>query len=495
MAAIYMFFSGRRKKTALISFVVILFLLHFIRIFDNNFWGDEGIAINAAHMTWMNMLKEVAGNGHSPFHYIMLWISCSVFGYSGVIYHFVSLIPYLIVLMISLTLIWRWFGIVPVIILTTLASLLENAVVYNVEVRMYSWCQLFIFLAYLAAYRLLETRKGRYYVYLMVSALGAIYCHYFALASMGILYLIILIYLIKTYIRDIWKLIVSGCLVIVGFLPWVVFCYRLKGKVMFDYHIDEVSWSECFEFVFASNSSMLLFSVFTVVFCLVILEGLGVISVLKREEKKLQIDFNFNINSYSVTPELIWMIGGVCAVFGTIAVSKAISSVMFPILVLRYLYPTFIIIWLLMGVCISKCRFKKIVSTALVVIVIISCFPSYLNTLKAEKANNKRLRYTLEMTSEIDENAYITTDIGHFNWTVSQVYYPNTPRRLCRFSSGEEFPEFDLSMGNWLFLSKPASEDIMKGLGNQGCDVEIVVENGYIGTGCVWVYKVVEDAK
>lgn len=485
-------FSDRFKRIAVIIFVAAMFLLHFIRIFDNSFWGDEGIAINAAHMTWIEMLENIAMEGHSPFHYGFLWITCKIFGYSGTIYHFVSLIPYMIILAVALILIWKWFGAISVIIFTVLSSLLENAVCYNLEVRMYSWCQMFILLAYLATYRLLQTRKGRYYIYLMLSALGAIYCHYFALASIGILYLSIFIYLYRTHIKDIGKLIISGCGLLVGGLPWILFCYRTKGQVMTDYHISEVSLKECFKYIFDSKYSLLLLGVFMIVWSIVLLCNIGVFGMSKTNNEKIEIKFNFNIHKYTITDESVWIFSGVCAVFGMIMASKIISSLVFPIIVLRYLYPSFIIIWLLMGICISKCPLKRIATIALMILVIVSCFPVYLRTVKTERLNNKRLENTLLATKEIDRDAYITTNIGHFNWTVSQVYYPDTPHRLC---SNTEFPEFDSNIDNWLFLSQPISDDAIKSLESQKYVVKAVIENGFIGTGNVWIYKIVGETE
>lgn len=485
-------FFNKCRKAMVIIFVICMFLLHFIRIFDNSFWGDEGIAINAAHMTWMGMLEDVALNGHTPFHYALVWIICKIFGYSGTIYHFVSVIPYMLILAVTLTYVWKWFGTVPVIILAVLSAFLENAVFYNLEVRMYSWCQLFIFLAYLTAYQLMRTRKGKYYIYLMLSALGAVYCHYFALASMGILYLSILIYLAKTHMKDIGKLVGSGCLLITGFLPWIIFCYRTKGQVMTDYHMEEVSWRNCFEFIFASKYSAFLFMAFITVLFITLLKDLGAVDVLKTDSRKVRILFNFKTDKYSITPEFAWIVSGVCAVFGMIAASKAISTLVFPIIVLRYLYPSFIIIWLLMGICISKCPLKEWTTAALVILIIISCFPYYHNTVKTERINDKRLERTLEATNEINGDDYITTDINHFNWTVSQVYYPDTGRRLF---SGMELPEFNHDLNNWLFLSQPISDGIIESLKEENYTAKTIVENGYIGTGSVWIYKLVEESE
>ena len=81
----------------------------------------------------------------------------------------------------------------------------------------------------------------------------------------------------------------------------------------------------------------------------------------------------------------------------------------------------------------------------------------------------------------------------HFAWTVSESYYPNIPHNL--FGHKEwwrpvSLPILDKSKNFYLFLSNPISSELKENLKHQSREYEILVENGYIGTGAVWVYKV-----
>ena len=52
-------------KAAVILYSIILGLLHFVRIFDQNFWGDEGFSIRLAKMDFITMLKATEiGRAH-----------------------------------------------------------------------------------------------------------------------------------------------------------------------------------------------------------------------------------------------------------------------------------------------------------------------------------------------------------------------------------------------------------------------------------------------
>lgn len=484
--------NERMQRIIIIGYTLLLFALHFIRIFDNSFWGDEGISINASRMPWGEMLEYIAQNGHSPLYYVLLWVSCKVFGSYGIIYNLVSLIPYFIVLIVALTIVRKRFGIIPALLLITLESLLRSAIMYNVEVRMYSWCQLFVFLTYLTSWQIFRGGKARQYIGLTVFSLGAIYCHYFALSSIGILYAFIFFYFMLTNWKSIWKIVLSGCIVLTGFLPWIVYCYEVQGEVMMNYGIEMVGWKECFDYIFYSNISWVLLAVFIIVFCAAVLYDLGVIKYLRTETGQKKLSFVFDLKKWTVSPETIWILSGVSAVFGTIIASEVISYFVYPILVLRYLYASVSIVWLILGICVSKCRLKKLIAPVLVICIVIACFPRYFGTLKSELVENRKLKSTLEATSEVDEDDFITTDIDHLSWTVSLVYYPNTPRRLF---GGEELPEFSFDVNNWLYLGEPISDGLLENLKRQNCHAELVVENGYIGTGDVWVYKVIEDQK
>lgn len=478
-----------------IMYVIVLGMHHFVRLFDNSFWGDEGLTIVASRMSWDGMLQYVAQLGHSPFHYAVAWFSNVLFEESGFMYHLISALPYFVILIVSMTVVWKWYGVETMVVFTTLTTFLESAITYNLEVRMYAWCQMFVFLAFLVAYKLFETKRGRYFVLLTLFSLGAVYSHYFALASIGLIYVVLLFYYIKENWHKVWQVFLSGGSILVGFAPWIIYNYSVAGRVMSNYSMPEVEWRTCFEWVFYSRYSMalLLFFFFTLFVCFVY--ELGIVS-FSRKNEITNIIVNLDITNLKFSAELMWILSGLCGVFGTIVISKIISSIVFPIIMHRYLYPAFIIIWLLLGVTISKCKLKKFFAVFIVVLVLSSCYPTYQYMVTNERANDERLAVTLEKTLPLmQENACIYTDIVHFSWTIRSVYYPNIPHVLFgqpSWGSELELPSLDSAKENWLFLGNPISETVMLNLQAQNKNVELVVDYGYIGTGNVWIYRVVE---
>ena len=116
---------------------------------------------------------------------------------------------------------------------------------------------------------------------------------------------------------------------------------------------------------------------------------------------------------------------------------------------------------------------------------------------KGSKNKVKKAAAGTDFQALIDENDLIYTDINHFAWTVEHAYYPDTPNVFLgeSFLDGEAaLPELNADTQNWLFLSAPVTEEVTAALGSQQMTAEPVVENGYIGTGNVWIYRVTNQS-
>lgn len=482
------------KSGIVICYGAVMAFHHFIRIFDNCFWGDEGLVVNAARKNWGEMLEYVAVNGHSPFHYAFSWAFVRIFGESGFTYHFSAALPYFILIAVIAVMVRRWFGSKTALILMTLNTFLGCAVIYNLEIRMYVWCQMFVFLAYLMTYGFYRTKENKYYILVSFFSLGAVYSHYFALAAIGLIYFVMLIFIMKTNRKDIWKVMVSGGSILVLLMPWLVYAKRTKGVIMSDYNIGEVSWYDCMEFIFHSKYSMILLVWFFTAILIGLVYDLGIISFVRCSNGKKQIHIRFVLKEMHLGAEWIWIASGVLAVFGTIAAAKMISTFIYPIITLRYLYTSYMLIWLLLAIGISKCRGSRLWTVALIAFIFATCYPKYTRLVRAERSEQLRLESTLEGTvSDIDERDVIYTNITHFAWTVGKVYYPDTPNYLFGHAERwgpDKLPLLDFEAENWLFLGEPITEEITADLAGQGYMAEMVVEKGYIGTGDVWVYRI-----
>lgn len=62
--------SRRILPWLLYLYALVLFAMHFVRIFDNSFWGDEGFSIGLAQMNVFEMLQVTAADNHPPLYYL-----------------------------------------------------------------------------------------------------------------------------------------------------------------------------------------------------------------------------------------------------------------------------------------------------------------------------------------------------------------------------------------------------------------------------------------
>lgn len=151
--------SRRFLPWLLYLYALVLFAMHFVRIFDNSFWGDEGFSIGLAQMNVFEMLQVTAADNHPPLYYLFTQLLYHLLGNHGYVYHLSALIPYGLVLILACTVIFRQFGLVPAVVVSTFASLTDTAIMFNVEARMYSLGAFFVLAAYLALHNILHSGK------------------------------------------------------------------------------------------------------------------------------------------------------------------------------------------------------------------------------------------------------------------------------------------------------------------------------------------------
>lgn len=86
--------SRRFLPWLLYLYALVLFAMHFVRIFDNSFWGDEGFSIGLAQMNVFEMLQVTAADNHPPLYYLFTQLLYHLLGNHGYVYHLSALIPY-----------------------------------------------------------------------------------------------------------------------------------------------------------------------------------------------------------------------------------------------------------------------------------------------------------------------------------------------------------------------------------------------------------------
>ena len=124
--------------------------LNFSMMSDRVLWGDEAFSANTAHKSVGGILQVMYyWDNHPPLYYYWLKLFGTLFGFSVPVFHLASLVPFVIGLVLALTVVRKRFGMLPVAFFLTISGLGQACLEYNLEVRMYALA----FLCVMGCYR------------------------------------------------------------------------------------------------------------------------------------------------------------------------------------------------------------------------------------------------------------------------------------------------------------------------------------------------------
>lgn len=471
-------------------YTIFLFLLNLIRIFDHSFWGDEAYTIKMLDGTVSEMLEVTAADVHLPLYYLIFRAACFVLGSDGYVYHLVSILPYACILVTALTIIWKEFGKEACVILVTLASLMPSAVTYNVEVRMYSWAALFVYLSFLGLYGILIRGRRKDYIFFTICSLGAAYTHYYALVSVAFFYLILMYISVRK--KNIVRCAAVYATAVLGYYPWMRILIRTFQTRSKDFWIQDIpSLKNCAAYLFQmAGGGMSLSVVFILSMAAVLLYETGILEINAVEHKNISI--SLHIRKIRMTDFSTWLTAGAVSILGTIMTGVLVSAVFRPLFILRYLYPVSIVAWLMLAVCIARLRYRVFYAIGIVVFILNFALPEYRAVYVKEKAESADLEVVLEATkSQIGKDDMILTNISHFQFTLSDYYYPGITHQMISLDS---FDEMEGGIQYWLFLEEGSLEAVVE---QEEADLglEEIIVNRNFGHYRISVYKVTDLKK
>lgn len=452
----------------LVVFSIICFFANSLQCFNNNLWCDEIASVVIAKKSCIELINSTAMDVHPPLYYLILKLFCTIFGYSGVVFHFVSMIPYALILIVSLTLIWNELGKIASTFLVVFSSLLFSSIHFNVEIRMYSWGSLFILLSYFYFYEAMKKEKGKYYFAFSISSLLAAYTHYFCIITVIPFYLVLLFLGIKERGNRLKEALFSWTFTIIAYLPWALsFLFHYvdtKDKI---YSANYNSILICLEYIFYSKFSWVLLAIFLIL---------------------VVVSFLLNLGNY----EKMWIATGVIGIALTIIVPYAISALMSPIMEKRHVYPSFIIAWLLLGYCVSRCKYKTLIFGLIFLMIVPTGFLALYNANVEEQRSEVLLEDFIGNTSiEVENSEMIISNEWQMAYSLLEYYYSRMDRKVL-IDTEEEIIEYIKNASEasvLLFLKNEISLEFINQMESNGFRIETVYENGYIGSLRIWAYE------
>ena len=419
------------KNQTLYLYALILFALHFIRIFDNSFWGDEGFSIRLAKMSISQMLEVTANDVHPPLYYFLAMFLYRVLGNHGYTYHLSAVLPYALILLVSCTFVRKRFGALTAAILVTLSALSKSAITYNVEVRMYALAALFVLIAYLALYQIYQRGTFLDWSVFCVASLGAAYTHYYALISVAFFYLMLLPLLFRTR-EYLWKILVAYIVTIIGYLPWLFILLASFQRTANGWWLSSVSSARDFyQFIFDSRW---LQNAFIVVVAFYFVQQIISIQIKKDPSRKPFDRFDVNLIFISPTKipnDIFWILAGLLSFIGTVGIGLAASKLIRPLILLRYIFPVAPVLYLILGYCISKLPLRRTVAILVLLGILRSGFTVYASTFQYEKFTLDAETTQCLQTVAPAEDTLLLTNNDHLGWNLLEYYYPQNPHGNC----------------------------------------------------------------
>lgn len=395
-------------QTVLLSvYSLVLLGMHFIRIFDNSFWGDESYTIQLVKMNFFRMCFTTAKDVHPPLYYFFTQILYFILGDHGYTYHLSAVIPYGILLLLACTVIRRWFGMIPAVVVITLSSLTSSALIYNVEARMYSLGALCVLAAYLAFYQIYrQNRVFDWYIFGFTS-LCAAYTHYYALISVAFFYLMLLP-LWRKGVAFRKRIIRLYAVTVLSYIVWLYVLYRAFRRTINDgwWLYDIATFSECWNFLWGFRWLAIIALVFFVCYA-----GISLLHAHKGT---------------ALSNETILFFAGLLSMIGTILIGLLLSNLIRPFIVPRYLFPLAPVAYLMLGLCIKDLPWKEVLTALLVTLVLLWGVPEWLQTYRHERALDAGTAQALSCITP-SQNAFIYTNDSAIGWSLMGYYFPDIP--------------------------------------------------------------------
>ena len=371
----------------LLGVSVVLLGRSLMLCFSNDIWYDELFTVGMIGHSYGELVGLTARDVHPPLYYMItkFFVDLCKLILPGVhavaAAKIVSVLPYFVLLLYSVTFIRKRFGIFTGGVFLFCVVAMPQLSGYTVEVRMYSWALLFVTAAFLHGYGAVqgpedeeERRHGRlsaaaygaadrpkgeeggdsgrtkgmrqklHGAAMACYALAAAYTQYFAAVAAAMVFLYVLFELLRRDRRRIreWFLWVAAAAA--GYTPWLVALYRQVTAVNANYWILPLSWR-----TFGGCVKFLMKPAFTNdtlnVVLAVVMTGIYAAVMIRQVYFLIKSCHNGRENG-AASSRIVFMLAGPGVLAGVVLFGFAASMLLRPVFVYRYMIPAMGCFWL-----------------------------------------------------------------------------------------------------------------------------------------------------
>lgn len=224
----------------LVILVGTLFLL--TGAFHGALWFDESYSVAIARLPYRQIWSVGSFDVHPVLYYWGLHTLYLVFGAHLVIYRVFTICGTVSLGLLGVTHIRRDYGMRAGVLFSFIVLFLPYFSYMSIQIRMYSWATFAVMLTWIYALRIgrAERCPARYWVTFALASLASAYLHYYALLSVFIINVCLLIYLVTRHAtrrRDLTVFFVQAVLQVAVYCPWIFVLVSQLGVVSDDYWV------------------------------------------------------------------------------------------------------------------------------------------------------------------------------------------------------------------------------------------------------------------
>ena len=231
------------EKLLVFAFLIVCGLVFYLlNITHDDLWYDESCSAAVVKQPLGEIWKVVMGDRHPPLYFSMLKIFTLAAGASVFSLRLFSALGAVAILALGVFPVRRIFGFTTGFLFAFIAAFTPFVYSMAQEVRMYTWAAFFVTAAFLFGCLSVRENKTGDWVKFGLASLAAAYTHYYALVAVaGIHVFMLACTLLKKRPLAVRQLAVS-LLVLLGYLPWVYALYAQMNEVMRGFWIGSVGW-------------------------------------------------------------------------------------------------------------------------------------------------------------------------------------------------------------------------------------------------------------
>lgn len=348
----------------LIGISVLMLGKSVVLCFSNDIWYDELFTVGMIEHSYGELIRFTAADVHPPLYYCVTKFFvdlCKLIipGAGTVIpAKIVSVVPYFILLLYSVTFLRKRFGIFTGGLFLFCVISMPQLSAYTVEVRMYGWAMLFVTAAFFHAYGCVEEdRRGRSSCFhgtaLVLCGLAAAYTQYFACVAMVMVYLYVLVVFWLRDKRRIKAWILYVAISIAGYVPWLFALAGQLSAVRENYWILPLTWRSiggCVKFLMKpafTNEVVNVALAVTLFAGYVLVVVVSVIPYAKYARKRE------NLTRVYHNGRVLFSLAGLFVLIGLVIFGFAASILIRPVFVYRYMIPAAGCFWLCFVLCLD----------------------------------------------------------------------------------------------------------------------------------------------